>query len=122
MTVVVYEVSDHSMLSAKAKGLGEDRLADETALAAERLGISTTTFTGSDLTKIKRYLALQINYQVEFPLEALYKKAQSSAGSKQSVVYRDGVSIILPLALAGVNDVLGSSGWADCTSVRRAVR
>jgi hypothetical protein len=122
MTVVVYDVSDHPMLSAKAANLSEDRLVEETALAAEYLGIQETTFTGTDLTQIKRYLVMQINYQILLDPEVYFKKATASAGSKQNVVYRDGISPVLKFALQGVSTVLGSSGWLDCTSVRRQVR
>lgn len=119
---MAYDLAEHPLLSAKAAALKEEVFAEQVALAAERLGVSETVFTGAALSRIKRYLALQLNWQLQVPIEAFYKVQEASSASKQNTTYRSGISLVYPLALAGVQSVLGSGGWADCTSVRRAVR
>lgn len=126
----VYDVSEHPLLSAKAKSLAAVSVADptnqvfveQTALAAELLGVSETTYTGDKLTKIERALALQINYQLLLDPEVFFKKYTTSAQSKQGVGYRDGISLVFPMAAGLVEEAVGSGAWLNCTSVRRAVR
>lgn len=121
MATVVYDVSGHKLLSAKAAALATDVFVEQVAWAAELLGVSETTYTGDKLTKIKRALVLQLNYQLLLPIDAFFKKSEASLGSKQSVTYRDGLSLIFPMAAALISEVDGADGWMDCTSVRRAV-
>lgn len=124
---VVYDVSEHPLLSAKAVALAatddaDSKFTEQTALAAELLGVSETTYTGDKLTKINRALALQINYQLLLDPEVFFKKYTTSAQSKQGVGYRDGISLVFPMAAGLVEEAVGSGAWLDCTSVRRAVR
>lgn len=125
MPLVTYDVSEHPLLNAQAKALAkkdDEAFAERTAYAAELLGISDTTYSGVGLTKIRRALALEINWLLDLPMEAFYKKSSASSASKQSVTYRDGIGLIFPLSAQMVAEVNGSGEWADCTSVRRAVR
>jgi len=123
--LVTYDVSEHPFLSAQAKALAKKddaAFAERTAYAADLLGISETSYSGAGLTKVRRALALEINWLLDLPLEAFYKKSSASSASKQSTTYRDGISLIFPLSAQMVAEVNGSGAWADCTSVRRAVR
>jgi hypothetical protein len=120
MATTVYDVSGHALLSAKAAGLSDDALVEQTAWAAELLGVSETTYTGDKLTKVKRALVLQINYQILLDPEVFYKKSNFSAASKQSTVYRDGISLVFPMAAGLIAEVDGAEGWRDCKSVRRS--
>lgn len=123
---MTYDVSEHPLLSAKSKAIvAKDTansttvFAEWTAYAAELLGVADKTFSGDDLLKINRALALQINYLLNVVDEMFIFKQVSSVQSKQTVTYRD-PALIFPGATAIVNSVAGA--WGDITSLRRQVR
>jgi hypothetical protein len=123
MATVVYDVSDSPLLSAKVKGYLPPVLEEQTAWAAQLLGVDETAYTGDKQTKVKRAIALQLNYQALLDPEIFIKKSTASSQSKQSVMYRDGIPMVFPMAAAIVAEVIGGTsgadGWKDCRSVRR---
>ncbi len=121
---MTYDVTDHPLLSAKAKALVKNSDAFEayTSLAAELLGVADTTYTGLNLAKISRAVAREVGWLLELNYDVLLHKQAASSQSKQTITYRD-VTLIDPIAAAivsAVNAVLSTTGssWADCRAIR----
>ena len=123
---MTYDLAEHPLLDSVARELSvkkEESFKAQVALAAELLGISALTFTGDTLAKIKRYLALQVNYQLQLPPEVFIKKQASSQASKQNATYRDGIALVNPLIAQAVAVLIetetGDDAWENIRSVRR---
>lgn len=123
---MTYDLADHPLLDSTAKGLQtkqEDAFKAQVALAAELLKVDTLTFTGTDLVRVKRYLALQLNYQLKLLPDVFLKSQESSQASHQSVTYRNEIGLINPIAAQGVAALIGEESsdslWEDIRSVRR---
>jgi len=117
----VYTLSEHLLLSAKAKALvgsSEEAFAEHVALAAELLGVSEEVYTDTDLVTVLRALAYQVNWQLQFDMDALLYSSTSSSASKQSVTYREGISLVSPFALGILRRFRSSSGWGNIKAVR----
>lgn len=122
---VTYIVSEHPLLSPKAKALvsSEEAFAEQTALAASLLGVDETVYVDDDLAKVNRAIALQVNYQIELSAkpDIWYAQSVASSHSKQSVTYRGGASgpsLIFPQAMQLVKGVQFESGWDNIKAVR----
>jgi hypothetical protein len=119
---VVYTVSEHPLLSSKAKaGLSNEELAIElTAVAAQWLGVDETVYTGSALASINRAIVLQLNYMALIKPEMFIYLSEGSSHSKQSVVYREEIPVLYPGAVALVNSVNRSLGigWGNIKAIR----
>jgi hypothetical protein len=122
----VYVVSEHPLLSVKAKALAtnsakEEEFAEQVALAADLLGVSETTYTGDTLLKVNRAVVLQLNYQIQLGLDPFIFQSAASDRSKQSVQYRggeDGPSLVFPQAANIIKQVQYESGWGCIRAVR----
>ena len=64
---------------------------------------------------------MQINWQLEVPIAARYKKQEGSAASRTSLTYRDGIPYVDPEAVAAVPVDVKAAMWGNITSVRRTV-
>lgn len=119
----VYLVSEHPLLSAKAKVLAakEEDFAEQVALAADLLGVSETTYTGDALSKINRAVVLQLNYMLQLGMDPFIYRSAASERSKQSVMYRggdNGPPLVLALAANLVRFVNYETGWGNIKAVR----
>lgn len=122
----VYVVSEHPLLSVKAKALAtnsakEEEFAEQVALAADLLGVSETTYTGDTLLKVNRAVVLQLNYQLELGLSPFIYQSAASERSKQSAQYRggeDGPPLVFAQAANIVKQVQYESGWGCIRAVR----
>ncbi len=123
---MTYDLSEHPLLGTRAKSLleeNEDAFIEQVALAADLLGIAESTYTGTKLDAVERWLVLQLNHQLVLFAEHgefWFAKQVSSSHSRQSITYRDGDLLRLPTAVIGIAVVAGNDGWLDCVSVRRS--
>lgn len=120
----VYVVSEHPLLSVKAKALrekDEDAFAEQVALAANLLGVDETTYTGDTLAKVNRALVLQLNYQLLLDPDVFLHKSAASQHSKQSILYRGGDGgppLVMGQAMAIIKEIRYESGWDNMRAVR----
>lgn len=125
---MLYDLSSNLLLSNLAKSIRTDdppRFEEQVALAADLLGVGDSTYTGSDLAKIERALALQLNHQIQIQEkhpELFFAKSIASTQTKQGMTYRDVEGLRLPFAVALVASVVNDAAWLDCKSVRRSFR
>ena len=123
---MAYDVSDHPLLGSKGTQLfakSSEAFEQQQAWAVDLLRLEAdTSYTAAERLSINRALALQINWQLELPLSLWYMKQEASAQSKSSITYRDGVSLISPMAQGALPATVTARQWGSITSVRRAVR
>lgn len=118
---VVYTVSEHPALDKAVKDLvsnNEELFLDRVALAASLLGVDETVYTGDDLVKIERAIALQLNYMALIKPAMFIYQSESSSHSKQAVSYRNNLSLIYPFAVMLVKNVTYEGGWDNIKAVR----
>jgi hypothetical protein len=119
---VLYDPTDHALLSPEAKALMQndaDQFNEQAALAQSLLDLDGTSFSGADAATATRAVAMQVNYQLEMGLEGFTTNAVSR-GSR-SVVYKQGTGsrpvLVFPLAKRLVENLQG--GWGTGPSLRR---
>jgi hypothetical protein len=119
---VLYDPTDHALLSAEARGLQQadvEQFNEQAAVAQSMLGLNDSTFSGTDAAKATRAVAMQLNYQLEMGIEGFSANAVSRGG--RSTVYKTGAGarpvLVFPPAKRMVEDLLG--GWASGPSLRR---
>jgi hypothetical protein len=100
---MLYDVSEHPLLSGKAKAMvrsDEDKFTEWGNLAESILGfdVITPVMTGAKAKEAKRYIALQVNWMIDATPDALMLKSISSGHSGQSKVFRDNI-LINPMIL-----------------------
>jgi hypothetical protein len=119
---MAYDVSEHVLLSPVAQELADDVFEEQQAWAEDLLGISGTSYTGQNKRRVERYLAMQINWQLQLPKGIWYTKQVSSSQSKQNVTYRDGILLVDPAAAAGIalveKDEEIESRYGDMRAIR----
>jgi len=105
-----YDVSEHALLSGKAKALAKknaDQFAEWNTLAELLLGFDDIPLLVDDQKKeAMRYIALQVNWFLEINPDALVLKSISSGHSGQAKVFRDN-QLISPYIRAGVRRLTG---------------
>lgn len=120
-----YDVTEHSILSDKAKQLVlEDTLkfVANVEMAEALLGVPEDVPTNAKvLARLQLAVGLQVNYQVQMGVDPLYIKSSGSQHAGNSVTYRD--SYVDPRAQQIVAMALGLNGLAarygaKITSVR----
>lgn len=123
---MAYDVSDHPLLGEKGKQLyakNSDAFEQHQAVAIERLGLGPdTSYTFAQRQSLLRYIAIQVNWQLDVPKTAAWLKQESSSQTKQNLTYRDGIPLVSPEAALGIAEIIGGGLWGSITSVRRAVR
>jgi hypothetical protein len=119
---VLYDPTDHALLSEAAKALqlnDVDQFNEQAALAQTLLELDDSSFSGADAATATRAVAMQVNYQIEMGLEGFTTNAVSR-GSR-SVVYKQGTGsrpvLVFPLAKRLVENLSG--GWDTGISLRR---
>lgn len=114
---MAYDISGHALLSPDAAALAVATFDEHAALAHDLLKLSGTALTGEAAEKAKRFLVLQVNYQVETGVDAAIY-AMKVRGSR-TVSYKSASGdLIRPGLLEEVEDLLeedeGSDGsWGD---------
>jgi hypothetical protein len=113
---VLYDPTDHALLSPEARALqmnDADQFNEQAALAQSLLDLDGTSYSGADAATATRAVAMQVSYQVEMGIEG-FTATTISRGSR-SVQYRQ--SLLFPLALRLVGNLAG--GWDTGRSLRR---
>lgn len=104
---LLYDVSGHEYLSAKATGLAPEVFDANQLLAESLLGLTEPVVdTDRDLARLRLAIALQINFQVMQGVDPYIEVKAASSQSNQSVEYRD--RMIDPRAAVLVSSVYGS--------------
>lgn len=114
---MAYDIAAHPLLSADALALDTDPFAEHAALAHDLLGLADTAFTGAAAESAKRFLALQVNYQVETGVDAAIY-ALKVRGSRTVSYKSASADLVRPGLLEEVEDLLeeeegGDGSWGD---------
>jgi hypothetical protein len=119
---VLYDPTNHALLSPEARGLQQadvEQFNEQAAVAQSLLDLDGSSFSGEDAAKATRAVAMQLNYQIEMGIEGFAANAVSRGG--KSTTYRQGAGaapiLVFPPAKRMVEDLRG--GWASGPSLRR---
>lgn len=108
---MAYDISSHPLLTPEAAALASDVFEEHAALAHDLLGLTGTSLTGEAAEKAKRFLVLQVNYQVESGVKAaVYIDVMRG---RRREMYRRDLGLIRPGLLEEVTDLLGESEGSD---------
>lgn len=121
---MLYDVAAHALLSPDAKGLGSESLRQHNELAEELLGLLDVSEVTDPamLARVKRAVAIQINWQVLLDPDAMLLKSKT-VGS-QSETYRDNLPAVDTVAtsllssLVSVAEVKVEGKWEPIVSKR----
>lgn len=88
---MIYDVSNHWLLSAKAAALEPKALEAKADTAEDVLGLAGTAFTGADADKAKRAVVYWINCQLgpDDGSRTVKSRSKSKGGQSESITYAD---------------------------------
>lgn len=115
---MAWDLAGHGLLSAEAAALSPARLTEQTALAADLLGLSEEGNFVETVEQARRALALQVSHQVTAEGASAL---QSWSRGGRSHAFRDDVPLISPVA-AEIAGLAGASPIGDDESTWRTVR
>lgn len=118
---MAFDVATNKLLSDDAAALNTSdapAFAEQQALAEDLLGLTglDATLSAAGIAKAERFLALQINYQIETGVDAAVYQARTRG--RRSDTYRDSAADLIRPGLLDevqqlIGDEAGSSGWGD---------
>lgn len=114
---MLYDVTDHALLSVEASSLTPEALAEYAQVACDLLGLRAPALTGEYGAKATRAVALQVNHLVELGAEGM--ALQSESRGKRSRTFGAGTINAAARAIVSQLPGMGPGGsWPAMVSVR----